>query len=193
LLSGWFVLMQKFPDRSEKEYLFLNNLSGSMGIGVSMNRILDIAVCPSGLRFGMIRIFGPFCRKIFIPWEHLSIERKNGLLEKTAKLQFGNPRIGSLSIPSHIADRLARSAQGNWPEEGSFPYESKSEILASLFRIWLFSTLAASLFFIFGPKFIDTKTVHIPIEMIAVMIFFPAICFGVAVVFEYFSRIKQDK
>jgi hypothetical protein len=69
VMSNWFVLAQRYPDRKEEALLTLRGQSGSMGLGVRMNHILKISVCPSGLRIGMSRVFGPFCRDFFVPWE----------------------------------------------------------------------------------------------------------------------------
>ena len=74
LLSGWYSLMFRCPNREEKELLKLKHQSGLMG-WVSMRGILNISVCPSGLRIGIMKILGIFCRDIFVPWEEIRIER----------------------------------------------------------------------------------------------------------------------
>ena len=56
----------------------------------------------------MTRIFGPFCRTFFVPWESVTVTRKTVLFSPTVKLQFGDPVIGTLRIYAHVADRLAR-------------------------------------------------------------------------------------
>src|ERR1043165_2230268 len=56
-MSGWFTLMQQFPDRDEKPLAQLNWQSGFMGkIPVNYRNVLKIGVCPSGLRVGVLRI-----------------------------------------------------------------------------------------------------------------------------------------
>lgn len=77
-----------------------------------MRGILTLDVCPSGFRVGIIRAFGPFCRDFFVPWEDIRVTRKTVLFWPVAKLQFGNPSIGSLTISARVADRLARAAKG---------------------------------------------------------------------------------
>src|ERR1700704_783990 len=80
-LSGWFALMQQYPDRDEKPLLQLNWESGMMGtIGVNMRNVLKIGVCPSGLRIGMLRVFGLFCRDFFVPWRDISVAKKDWFL-----------------------------------------------------------------------------------------------------------------
>src|SRR5215813_2094390 len=71
LVSGWYRLMAAFPDRNEQPQLKLAWQSGAMGPGVNMNRVLTLSVCPSGLRLGMMRIFGLFCRDFLVPWEEI--------------------------------------------------------------------------------------------------------------------------
>jgi hypothetical protein len=118
VLSGWFWLMAKFPNQAMEPILRVSWQSGSMGPGVSMRGILTLDVCPSGLRVGIMRVFGPFCRDFFVPWDHISVTRKTVLFWPVAKLQFGNPATGSLTISARVADRLARAAMGRWPETG---------------------------------------------------------------------------
>lgn len=122
-MSGWFRLMDQYPDQAEEPMLRLRCQSGTMGLGVHMNGVLTLSVCPSGLRVGMIRVFGPLCRDFLVPWERLSIIRENRLLGTIAKLQFGNPVTSTLRIRAYTANRLARAAGRRWPEAGPFPEE----------------------------------------------------------------------
>jgi hypothetical protein len=112
VLSGWFRLMARFPNQTVEPLLRIRGQSGSMGLGVSMRGILALSVCPSGLRVGIMRVFGPFCRDFLVPWEAIRVTRKNVLFWPVAKLQFGYPAIGSLTIPARVANRLARAAMG---------------------------------------------------------------------------------
>jgi hypothetical protein len=115
VFSGWFRLMARFPNQTEGSLLRIRGQSGSMGpmgLGVSMQGILTLDVCPSGLRIGIMRVFGPFCRDFFVPWEAIRVTRKTVLFWPVAKLQFGMPSMGSLTIPAHVANRLAFAAMG---------------------------------------------------------------------------------
>jgi len=56
-----------------------------------MRSILNLDVCPSGLRVGMMRLFGVFCRDFFVPWDQISVVRKRRLFWREAKLVFGQP------------------------------------------------------------------------------------------------------
>jgi hypothetical protein len=84
LLSGWFKLTTEFPDQSIEPILRLRGQSGTMGLGVGMRGILILSVCPTGLRVGMMRIFGPFCRDFFVPWESIAVVRKTVLFRPGA-------------------------------------------------------------------------------------------------------------
>jgi len=126
LLAGWFSLMEQYPDQAGEPILRLRGQSGVMGLGVSVNGILTLSVCPTGLRVGMWRIFGPFCRNFLVPWECITVVRKAGLFGSMARLQFGNPPVGRLSISARTADRLARAASGRWPEATPIPVEKRA-------------------------------------------------------------------
>jgi len=116
LLSGWYFLMKRYPDRLQTPYLTLRWQSGSMGAAVGMRNVLVLSACPSGLRVGMFRIFGPFCRSFFVPWNEIRIRRSTVLFTKMATLRFGDVPLGSLRIWASVADQLARASQGKWPE-----------------------------------------------------------------------------
>jgi hypothetical protein len=187
LLSGWFRLMREFPDRVEQPKLRLRYQSGMMGQLVGMNGILALSVCPSGIRIGIMRLFGPFSRNFFVPWNDLVVVRKKFLFWPVAKLQFGNPMEGSLTISAHVADRLARAAAGHWPEAGPFKQERRSETFRRLFTQWAALTCFAALFFTLAPVIMAPGGQGPPI---VVAILFPAIVFGIGFAVKYF--IQRD-
>ncbi len=117
--------MNKYPDRYEEPLLRAKYQSGSMGLGVSMSCILSIRVCRSGLRVGIMWLFGPFCRDFFVPWEEIRVRRLNRFLFSLAELEFGDFSFWKLKIMAGLANRLASAAQGRWPEPGQFPKETK--------------------------------------------------------------------
>ena len=69
--------MEVYPDQSDEPILRLRGQSGTMGLGVGMNGVLILSVCPTGLRVGMMRVFGPFCRDFFVPWESIAVVRED--------------------------------------------------------------------------------------------------------------------
>jgi hypothetical protein len=185
LLSGWFRLMAEYPDQSIEPILRLRGQSGAMGAGVGMRGILILSVCPTGLRVGMMRIFGPFCRDFFVPWDSIAVARKTVLFRPVAKLQFGIPVVGTLSIPAHAADRIARAAMGCWPEEGAFPAEKRGDTFRRLLVEWAAITTLAALFFILVPLAVAPSGASPPI---AVAILFPAIVFGLVSIVRFFTE-----
>jgi len=114
LLSGWPGLMKAFPDRDETPILRLSGQSGAMGLGVNMNSVLTLSVCPSGLRVGMPRFLAPFSRDFLVPWVQISATSRRTLFMQVVRLQFG--RAGSLTITKDLAAKLADAAGRNWPK-----------------------------------------------------------------------------
>ena len=116
VLSGWFALMQQFPDRDEKPLLQLNWQSGFMGaLPVNFRNVLKVSVCPSGLRIGVLRIFGLFAHDFFVPWHAISAQKKEWWMWQVNELTFGKPQVGRLLLYASTTDRLAEAAKG-WPE-----------------------------------------------------------------------------
>ena len=187
LFSGWYLLMRKYPNREEEPLLQLKWQSGMMGL-VGMSRILNIAVCPSGLRIGMMRIFGLFCRDFFVPWQDIAVVRKDRFFWQTAELHFGPPPQATLSIPVHVADRLARASLGRWPEPGPFAPESNQQAFLSVAKQWAATTFLAAAFFTVAPRVISP---HGPYPPLSVAIGFPAVVFGIVSLFRYFVRTMR--
>jgi hypothetical protein len=185
VLSGWFRLMERYPDRDEVPLLTLTNQSGSLG-PVSMRNILKLSVCASGLRIGIMRIFGPFCRDFLVPWNEITITRGNRYFWQFAKLSFGQPSNGNLKVFAEVADALARAAGHRWPEQGSFPPETPSQSASRIVKQWLAVTALAAAFFIIAPRLATPNAAARP--PIAVAILFPAIVFGIGALVRYFRR-----
>jgi hypothetical protein len=178
--------MANFPDQTVEPILRIRGQSGTMGLGVRMNGILTLSICPSGLRVGMMRLFGPFCRNFFVPWESMVIIRKTTLFWPVAELLFGNPVVGRLSVSVHVADRMARAAMGRWPESGPFPEETRGDVFRRLLTQWGVATSFAALFFTLVPLAIAPSGARPPILL---AILFPAIVFGVAFIVKFLREI----
>jgi hypothetical protein len=136
-----------------------------------------------------MKIFGIFCRNIFVPWAEIRVQRKDYFFGSAAELKFGNPAIGRLTIQPSLADRLARSAKGHWPEPekrnlepGPFPEETERQLLARLTKRWLLLTGFAALLFIAVPRILNRND-HYP--TIAIAIIFPGLVFGALSLIEY--------
>jgi hypothetical protein len=187
LVSGWYELMRRFPDRSDKPVLALANQSGKIGL-VAASRILNLSVCPSGLRVGMMRIFGPFSRPFFVPWEELRVTRQENWMWRSARMEFGLPSVGDVTVAAELADTLARAAGSHWPEPGPFPVEVGGQAAARIFKQWLLVTACAATFFTVAPRIMNPRGTALPI---AVAILFPAIFFGVVSLVRFFFRNRS--
>jgi len=115
-MSGLPRLTQTYPDRQEPSLLLLKWQSGLLG-PVNTRGMLKLAVCPSGLRIGVMKIFAPWNRDFLVPWSEIRISRKAWWLGPVVELRFGDPEVGKLTLAPYTADRLARSAMERWPEE----------------------------------------------------------------------------
>jgi hypothetical protein len=185
--SGWFELMKAFPDRLETALWSVSSQSGSLG-QVSLRGILKISVCPSGLRFGLLRLFGPLSRNFFVPWGEIRVRRAERFIWRTAELQFGPVIKARLIIEADLADRLARNSQGNWPEPGPFPLRSRQELAVQAVKFWALRTAIAALFFSIVPRVLAPEANFPPI---AVAILFPAVVFAIAGLVGYARRISS--
>jgi hypothetical protein len=192
LQAGWFSMMKRFPDRPEVPLAEFKEQSGTLGAGVNFNRVLRLSPCPGGLRVGMMRLFGPFCRDFFVPWEDLSVERKDGWLGRRATLRFGDGRWSRLVVAGDVADALWRAAQGRWPE-GAVPpaRETPREIAADLFKKFALTCVAlwAVFFFVFplmGAPFLGKD----PTFLFGMFVFFPGII-ALSFAWEYHKRSRR--
>jgi hypothetical protein len=118
LVSGWFALARRYPDQPEAAILTMRYQLGVMGPSVRLNGVLWFSTCSSGLRIAILRLFGPFSRDFFVPWNEISIVRQDAWLAGSqVELRFGS--TGRLRIPAFIADKLAASVPKQWPEKMS--------------------------------------------------------------------------
>ena len=151
VLSGWFLLMFRFPDQYDGEpLLVLKWQSGSMGLGVNMGGILRLSACRTGLRVGMFRLFGPFCRDFFVPWSELTVTRKKMFVWNYVELRFGQS-FAKLGLSGRVADMLWRAVPESWPEGGapSTP-ETRQQAALDVLKKWALMTALASAFFLAG-------------------------------------------
>ena len=190
-LSGWFGLMTRYPDRKEAALVTLGRQSASMGpIGVSLNGMLRLDACPSGLRVSMWRIFGPFSRPFFVPWREIRPEPSSSFFMDMVRLRFGNPeQLGTLKIHAGSWARLSESgarAAGAWtPELSSAP--SNARLIRTLVLQWLATTCLAGSFFYYAPRMQGGAG---PLMSPATCFVFPAVVFGIGALMRY-SSLKR--
>lgn len=185
LLSGWYGLMHRFPDRDDQVLAKFGGQSGSMGVGVAMGGILVLTVCSGGLRVGIWRVFGPLCAPFYVPWQDLVVRRRQALMFPRADLIFGD--TGKLTVAGDVADRIARTAARTWPEPGPPPQKDVRRLAVLSLVEWVLMTGFAAGFFTFGPVFLGGQTQGIPL---GVAVGFPAIVFGVATFFRFLRRTR---
>lgn len=185
VFSGWYRLMKRYPDQPEQAVTEFRRRSGTMGVAVGMKGILRLAPCPSGLRVGIMRIFGPFCRDFFVPWNEITVTRKTVLFWPTVRLEFGAPAVGSLRISANLADQLARVATGKWPEIGPFPEEVVAKAAVRFLAQWALITCLAAAFFTLVPLAVAPERARPPV-LVAVL--FPAIFFGLVTLVRFLTR-----
>ena len=116
-MSGWFRLMQRFPNQPDSARLSLSWQSGAMGIGVNYNNVLRLATCDTGLRVGVPRLFGIYARDFLVPWRDIRVKRYKSFFVDFVELTFGDPAVGRLVVRAATADRLRESIPKLWPEK----------------------------------------------------------------------------
>jgi hypothetical protein len=157
-----------------------------MGRGVSMQSLLTLSACQTGLRVQILRLFGPFCRPFFVPWDQISIVRTTSFFMPVARFSFGKPSAGRLTIARHVADKLAHGTGVAWPEAGTFPPERRRTALLWVLGGWAAATSAAALFFILASRAGNDPNQ----PPILLLILFPAIVFGIGALLSYFRRTR---
>jgi hypothetical protein len=129
-------------------------------------------------------------RVFFVPWADIKVERKRRSYGERAALCFGKPEIGRLNIFGHVANRIARAAQEQWPETGPLRDESSSQALFVLARAWLlgsvvWAAMAALLFWVSPPPMTGSPA------LILALILVPITANGVVSVLSYLRRVKR--
>jgi hypothetical protein len=185
--SGWYSLMRVYPDLPNEEGLA--NLDGQSGMvgPVSMHGILKLSPCRSGLRVGIMRLFGPFCRDFLVPWNTIKVSRKTKLRWRYAELTFGT--YGRLRITDLLADRLWQIVPQSWPETGMPQRITDKRLLRHYFLQWITLTTIASAFFIVAPRIAIPRSGGYPPFLVAVL--FPAVVIGGFCAFQYFVRSRE--
>lgn len=106
-LSGWYSLMLRYSDRlNEIPVVKFSRESGYVGsVFGGMRGILNVSACRTGLRVGIMKFFGPFSEDFFVPWNEVSVKRRDFFFMKFAELTLG-ASYGKLGIDALVADRF---------------------------------------------------------------------------------------
>jgi len=181
-LSGWYGLMKLFPDRGEAPIRSFQGQTGWMSSGLAFNGILTLSVCPSGLRVSVPRLFGPFSKPFLVPWNEIRVFRLTAYFQPAARLEFGRPSNGSLTVLATTADRLARTAGGDWPEPGPFPFQSTGHILAGVVLQWAaLSSLVAVLLIVISLVYAPAR----PFLPLPICIGLPGLAMGLVACVQF--------
>jgi hypothetical protein len=185
--AGWGDLAARFPDRAEIATLKLGGQSGTLRVGVNVNGALAVSVCPSGLRVSLPWLVSPFSRPFLVPWSEIRVERRTMFFRPVARLDFGTPPVGALTVATRLANRLGRAAPGLWPEAGPFPRETAGAIVLDAATYWALSASVVGLALTLAPRLITPALPHPPL---AVTLGFPAAVFGVVAVARVLARLS---
>jgi hypothetical protein len=185
--AGWRRLEARYPDTGEPALLTLRGRSGSMGMGVSMNGILRLSACRSGLRIGIWRIFGPFQRPFLVPWDHITATPKTMFFMRRVRLSFGAPEVGQLTIDDRSwGALLAQPHDGGRQLAATMPQPTpRRRAELSLLAQWLAMTAFAGTFFA-----VVSRLGGAPGLPLAMSYGFPGTVFGVATFVRYLRRPK---
>jgi hypothetical protein len=156
--------------------------------GVSMRSVLRVTACTNGLRVQIFRLFGPFSRPFFVPWEDITVIRKTTFFQPRVDLLCGSPEVGRVTIEASAADKLARASFGLWPEATLPPEETPSSLVQGLAVKWLVLVVLGDAMLAAIPNIAPSRT-HIPVEL---MLFPPAV-FGLCFMFEYYYEQTSRK
>lgn len=190
LMSGWFGLMERYPDRREPALAKEGSLSGTMGWGVGLRGILTLGACQAGLRVTIWRIFGPFCRPLFVPWREITVRPITYFFQPMVRLSFGNPEQGVLRIDARVWERLSGAARQSVGAAVPPAHPvSEGRLVRSAFLQWLAATAFAATFFYFTPRLMEPKGESLPL---AICIGFPAIVFGIGQLFRYARQGRRS-
>jgi hypothetical protein len=187
--SGWRELAGRYPDRDEPARLELGWRSGTMGErGVAFKGVLALAACPSGLRVSIWRGFGPFCPPFLAPWGEIRAERAVYAFTEMARLSFGNPAVGSLTISAEAWRRLSSAAGLKLaPELAPAPEAPNARLLRTLFLQWIAAMVVGGLVLQFAPL-VWKRAPALPTEL---CVLFPALVFGVAQAVRFLSMRRR--
>lgn len=184
--AGWPDLSDRYPNREEQPVRVLRFQSGWMG-GVSMSSVLRLEACPSGLRVGILKLFGLFSRDFFVPWNEIRIRRRTRFIWNVVELDLGG--VGKLGLFDYAANKLARSVPGAWPEPGSFPKDTIAQALWQVAKAWVVGIFFVVAFFTLVPLLLSGGKQAFPFPN---PVIFPAILMISVAGFVYFlARIRD--
>ncbi|MEL7218462.1 MAG: hypothetical protein AAGK01_08530, partial [Pseudomonadota bacterium] len=92
-VGGWFRLQTEFPDRPQASRIkTLGYRSAQLGhplYGASYSGVLFFDVCEEGLRIRVWKLFGLFCKPIFLEWDDFRTEQYRWLMREACRMRWG--------------------------------------------------------------------------------------------------------
>jgi hypothetical protein len=171
-MAGWPALSRRFPERRDRQQLSLRWRSAQMGKNVNLNNLLTFSAGPLGLRMALPRLFAAGQAPITVPWTDIVVRSETRFMAPVARLSFGTPEVGSMTIDARLWQRLAAISPAHRASAPAVPPLPAWRLLAG----WLWGTVAA------GGFFYVTSRIG-PGEGLppALCFGFPAVMFGIAV------------
>jgi len=186
--SGWYDLARRFPDRTDPGVETFKFRSGWFKAGIAFNGILKFEVCRTGLRVSVIRIFGPFSKNFFVPWDEITVTRGQQWLRPAARLQLAD--AGSLSLLASLADALARAAGDRWPETGPVPPANATSITRGILTEWAVYTAIGAALLVVVPHVLSPRGPWPPPPFV---IGVPAVFSGIGALIEFMLRGGRER
>ncbi|WP_108787493.1 hypothetical protein [Erythrobacter sp. Alg231-14] len=122
-ISGWARLEDELPDRPDPAHAKLRFEAFYLGrgkLGVSYRGCVTFEVCQTGLRVRVWKLFAPFSRPIFIPWNAVETEFAKVFFVQATRMKIGQGGEFWMTIPLRSAHNIARASGGRFiiPDRG---------------------------------------------------------------------------
>ncbi len=123
-IGGWNRLQRVFPDQSDASVVeSLGFRSAQLGhplAGVSYSGVLTFDVCNTGLRIRVWKLFGPFCKPLFLPWNSFRTEPYHWFIWDACRMRWGPRTRDSMIIYRRLAEAIAVASDGKFgaPDQG---------------------------------------------------------------------------
>lgn len=106
-VSGWKKLASRYRTSEKPEGGTYYGLFGMVGL-VSYRGTLNVTTTDDGFFLSPNALFRFGHATLFVPWSECRLMRQTAFLgAKSAKVQMGEPRLGSLSIPLQVLEETA--------------------------------------------------------------------------------------
>jgi hypothetical protein len=118
-IGGWRELADKYPQTHIIDGTTWRWQHLGLRRGVSYNMIVTVAASAEGVRFHLPWMFRAGHRAIFLPWNELTITRRNRMFGVVVSLQpAGTPHI-PVHMTAKLAEKLKAIAGEAWNEKES--------------------------------------------------------------------------